>query len=213
MNTDDDALAQALRQAASRIPVSPPPVAAVVRQGRALRRRRRAAGVAVAAALLAPVCLLAVRSGDTSPVRPGGTASAGTSAGAETVTPGEKVTTPSGTSLWLTGRGVFLVGAGHPASAPDTVLVADTPPGHVGGASRGTGSGTVWAGIYRGPETPDKITLAVGGRTLRARLYTLPGSPGWVAYCAETSTPGLATAKPTVRVQAADGTLLLTTRL
>jgi hypothetical protein len=212
MNTDD-ALGEALRQAASRIPVGPPPVAAVVRQGRAMRRRRRAAGVAVAAALLAPVCLLAVRSADTSPVRPRGAASASSSAQADTVASGEKVTTPSGTSLWLTGRGVFLVGAGRPASAPDTVLVADTPTGHVSGVARGTGSGTVWAGVYRGPRAPSRITLAVGGRTLPARLYTLTGSPGWVAYCAETSTPGLASAKPTVRVHAADGSLLLTARL
>ncbi|MEU6092633.1 hypothetical protein ABZ865_38835 [Streptomyces sp. NPDC047085] len=212
MNTDD-ALAQALRQAASRISVGPPPVAAVVRQGRALRRRRRAVGLAVAATVLAPVCLLAVPHGDTSPVRPGSTASASTSAQAEVVASGEKVTTPSGASLWLTGRGVFLAGAGHPASAPDTALVADTPAGHVGGVAWGTGSGTVWAGVYRGPEAPSRITLEVGSRTVRARLYTLTGSPGWVAYCAETSTPGHASVKPTIRVYAADGSLLLTTRL
>ena len=212
MNTDD-ALAQALRQAASRVPVGPPPLAAVVRQGRALRRRRRAAGLAVAAALLAPVCLLAVPSHETSPGLPGGTASASTSAQVDVVTSGETVRTSSGTSLWLTSRGLFLAGAGHSASAPDTVLVADTPAGHVSGVVRSGSSGTVWAGVYRGPKTPSKITLAVGAQTLRARLYTLSGTPGWVAYCAETSTPSRDSVKPTVRVYNSVGTLLLTTRL
>ncbi|MFF3062607.1 hypothetical protein [Streptomyces sp. NPDC057909] len=80
----------------------------------------------------------------------------------------------------------------------------------------GNSSGTLWAGIYRGPGTPSKITLAVGGQTLQARVYTLPSSPGWVAYYAEASTTldlGAAKPKPTVRAYAADGTLLMTTRL
>ncbi|WP_432190372.1 hypothetical protein [Streptomyces sp. Tue6028] len=145
---------------------------------------------------------------------PASTASASTTA--RVVTSGEKVTAPSGTSLWLTRRGLFLVAAGHPASTPDTFLVADTPAGHVGGLARGSSSGSVWAGVYRGPGAPSKITIAIGGQTLQARIYTLPGSPGWIAYCAETSTPSLGLldmGKPTVRAYAADGTLVLTTRL
>ncbi|MFI8829366.1 hypothetical protein [Streptomyces sp. NPDC053431] len=144
---------------------------------------------------------------------PASTATA--TATAQVVASGEKVTTLSGTSLWLTRQGLFLVAAGHPASAPDTLLVADTPAGHVGGmVARGSSSGTVWAGIYRDPGAPSKITIEVGDQTLRARIYTLPGSPGWVAYSADTSTPLRSDlSKPTVRAYAADGALLLTTRL
>lgn len=208
----DDALSQALRQAASQVPVGSPPMAAIVRQGRTLRRRRRAAGLAVAAAFLTPVCLLAVRSAGTPPVVPASTASASTNA--QVVTSGEKVTTPSGTSLWLTRQGLFLVAAGHPASAPDTVLVADMPSGHVGGVALGSSSGSVLAGVYRGSGVPSKITIAVGGQTLRARIYTLPGSPGWVAYYTEAFKHfNSGFPKPIVRAYAADGTLLLTTRL
>ncbi|WP_395297551.1 hypothetical protein ACF9IK_31945 [Kitasatospora hibisci] len=209
-----DALADALRQTASRVPVGPPPVEAVFRQGRALRRRRRAAGLAVAAAVLAPACLLAVRSAGTPPSVPAGTAQAGTTqTGPQVVTSGEKVTNPSGTSLWLTEQGLFLTTAGQPGSAAESVLVADTPVGRLTGLARGSGSATVWAGVYRGPGTPAKLTLAVDGRTLPARLYALAGSPGWVAYSAETALPRNSAEKPTVEAYAADGTLLLTTRL
>ncbi|MFI9825640.1 hypothetical protein ACIHFC_35250 [Streptomyces sp. NPDC052013] len=211
MNTDD-ALSQALRQAASQVPVGPPPVAAIIRQGRSLRRRRRSVGLAVAVAFLAPACFLTVRSAATPPITPASTASASTTA--QMVTSGERVTTPSGTSLWLTRQGLFLVAAGHPASAPDTFLVTDTPAGHVGGLARGSNSGTVWAGVYRGPGAPSKITIAVRGQTFQARIYTLPGSPGWLAYYTETSKHlSFDSPKPTVRAYAADGTLLMTTRL
>ncbi|MFC5884277.1 hypothetical protein RMN57_06405 [Kitasatospora sp. CM 4170] len=51
------------------------------------------------------------------------------------------------------------------------------------------------------------------GRTLQARLYTLAGSPGWVAYCAETALSRPGAEKPTVEAYVADGSLLPTTRL
>jgi hypothetical protein len=80
--------------------------------------------------------------------------------------------------------------------------------------SQGNGSLTAFAGIYRGPGTPSKIVLGIGGGALQARVYTLPGSPGWIAYYTEASTSfDFRGDKATVRAYAADGTLLLAARL
>jgi hypothetical protein len=212
----DEALTTALRQTASEIPVGPAPIDAVVRGSRAIRRRRRTVAMAVAAVVVTPACLLAVRATTTPPPPAGaGPASAGAPAhtAAQLMMPGQKFTAFAGTTLWLTRLGLCLASPAHPDPYPDSVLVADTRPGQVAAMMASTGPRAVWAGVYRGPGTPDKITLTIGDRTLPVRLYTLAGHPGWIAFAADTAASGRSTDKPTLRAYATDGTLLLSTRL
>ncbi|GAA1972050.1 hypothetical protein [Catenulispora subtropica] len=66
---------------------------------------------------------------------------------------------------------------------PDLLRVAEVLPGKVSTLASGNASGTLWAGIYRGPVSDTtKVTIKVGGRTLEAHVTSLAGHPGWGVY-------------------------------
>ncbi|AJF65058.1 hypothetical protein [Streptomyces vietnamensis] len=110
-------------------------------------------------------------------VAPAGTASA---AGAvRVVAPGERIAV-AGDRLWLTTEGLHVASG---TGTADVLRVADVFPGKVATIAHGDASGALFAGIYRGPVTATtEVTLTLGSRTLRARVVTLAGKPGWGAY-------------------------------
>ncbi|MBB4979622.1 MULTISPECIES: hypothetical protein [Streptomyces] len=205
--TQDETLAAALHEAAAAVPVGTAPTAAVMLRGRTIRRRRRAMRSAVvAAAVLVPVAGAAFSATFDSPsTPPAPSAPAPAPAAVRVVDPGEKVPLGRGHTMRLTAQGLYL---GVPKATEQLVKAAEVPGGKISATASGDGGGTVWAGIYRGPERPAGVTLSVGGRTVGARIVTLPGSPGWVAFHAYATRAG--TDGSTITVLGADGTVLAT---
>ncbi|MFF3604665.1 hypothetical protein [Streptomyces sp. NPDC002463] len=205
----DETLAAALHEAAAAVPVGTAPTAAVMLRGRTIRRRRRTMRSAVvAAAVLVPVVGAAFSATFGSPSTPPvPAASTPAPAAVQVVVPGEKVPLGRGHTMRLTAQGLYLA---VPKASEQLMKAADVPGGKISATTSGdgTGTGTVWAGIYRGPERPAGVTLSVGGRTVSARIVTLPGSPGWVAFHAYDTQAG--TNGSTITVLGADGTVLAT---
>ncbi|MEU6092635.1 hypothetical protein ABZ865_38845 [Streptomyces sp. NPDC047085] len=135
------------------------------------------AGVAAAAAANAPA--------KASPAHAATVAKAvkASAGGVRTVTPGQKLTA-GGDTLWLTPEGLSIVAPKSSGSdQPELVRVADVLPRKVTTVACGDASGTLWAGIYRGPVSAStKVTIKLGDRTLDAQVVTLAGKPGWGAY-------------------------------
>lgn len=212
MNQDED-LAAALKQAAAGLPVGPPPVDTVVRLGRGMRRRRRTAlATALAAAVLVPATAMAALSldppGSGAPAVPA--ASAAASPHVRVVGPGEKIAPGRGNTLWLTAQGLFLgtPESSGPAGKP-ALKAAEVPHGAITGTTFVNTSGTLHAGIYRGPDKAVGITTTIGGRTVATQVITLAGSPGWTAFYADDTEQGATSPGTlTVTVRAADGTVL-----
>ncbi|MEV6295759.1 hypothetical protein AB0M41_36260 [Streptomyces sp. NPDC051896] len=101
----------------------------------------------------------------------------------QTVQPGQKLTA-GGDTLWLTPEGLSIVAPKSSGSdQPELIRVADVAPGKVATMASGDASGTLWAGIYRGPVSAStKVTIKLGDRTLDAQVATLAGKPGWGAF-------------------------------
>jgi hypothetical protein len=212
MNQDED-LAAALQQAVAGLPVGPAPVDTVVRLGRKMRRRRQATlSMALAAVVLIPASAVAALSlgsfGSSTPTVPA--ASAATSTQVQVVGPGEKVALGRDNTMWLTGQGMFLVTPKSSGTTKEQVMnAAEVPSGKIFANASGDASGTLYAGIYRGPGKAARITAAIGSRTLNTQVVTLAGSPGWAAFYAdETQAGAKSTPALTITVQAADGTVL-----
>jgi hypothetical protein len=171
------------------------------------RNRGRASLVAVAAAALlatgAGMAAAANAPAKATPVHAATVAKAvRASAGAvQTVEPGQKLTA-GGDTLWLTPEGLSVVAPKSSGSdQPDQIRVADVLPGKVADVAYGDASGTLWAGIYRGPVSAStKVTIKLGDRTLDAQVATLAGKPGWGAfYVFDTHRSG--TDKPVITVE------------
>jgi hypothetical protein len=103
--------------------------------------------------------------------------------GVQTVQPGQKLTA-GGDTLWLTPEGLSIVAPKSSGSdQPELIRVADVAPGKVATMASGDASGTLWAGIYRGPVSAStKVTIKLGDHTLDAQVATLAGKPGWGAF-------------------------------
>ncbi|WP_413103637.1 hypothetical protein [Streptomyces sp. Inha503] len=71
-------------------------------------------------------------------------------------------------------------------------------------------TGTLWAGTYRGTETPSRITVAVAGRTVEASLLVLSSRPGWIAYYADFPDTQDTNRHPVITTRSADGTTVVT---
>nr|WP_163017137.1 hypothetical protein [Streptomyces chartreusis] len=212
MNQDED-LAAALKQEAAGLPVGPAPVETVVCLGRRMRRRRQAAlSTALAAVVLIPASAVAAlslgSSGSGTPSVPA--ASTAASRQVKVVGSGEKVTLGRANTMWLTGQGMFLVTPKSSGTTKERVLnAAEVPSGKISAIASGDASGTLYAGIYRGPGKAARITAALGNRKLNTQVITLAGSPGWAAFYADDPRAGAkSTPALTVTVQAADGTIL-----
>lgn len=213
MNQDED-LAAALKQAAAGLSVGPAPVDTVVGLGRRTRRRRKATALstALAAVVLIPASAVAVlplgSSGPDSFAVPA--ASTAASPQPRVVGPGEKVVLGRANTMWLTDQGMFLVTPKSSGTTKARVLnAAEVPSGKISAIGAGDASGTLYAGIYRGPGKVARITAAVGDRTLSTHVVTLAGSPGWAAFYADdTWTEVMSTSALTFTVHAADGTIL-----
>ena len=152
------------------------------------RGRASLVAVAVAAVLAtgAGVAAAAAAPAKASPVHAATVAKAAvkaTAGGVRTVAPGQRLTA-GGDTLWLTQEGLSVVAPKSSGSdTPELIRVTDALPGKWTGASLGDASGTLWAGIYRGPVSAStKITLKLGDRTLNAQVVTLAGKPGWGAF-------------------------------
>ncbi|WP_395297549.1 hypothetical protein ACF9IK_31935 [Kitasatospora hibisci] len=147
----------------------------------------------------APVPAAAVTRAAAAPVAAPVAAKAG---GVQTVAPGERLTA-GGATLWLTPQGLSVVAPKFSGTdKPDVTRVADVRPGKVTSAAWGDASGTLWAGIFRGPVSDStKITIRLGDRTLDAKVVTLAGRPGWGAFYAFDTQKTDASAKPAVTVQ------------
>ncbi|GAA1972058.1 hypothetical protein [Catenulispora subtropica] len=217
----DETLAEAMQRTAHRIAVNPSPTAETVRRGLVARRRRRTATTALAVAAVGAIGAIGIpdwsaRSHSASPgQQPAATRTIDTQSARDTVTTvaaGEHVTMPSGAELWLSSQGLSLaLGTGHQQS--DTVPVPDPSTAPVTAVARTVGSTTLWAGIYHGPGTPATVTLTFGGRSVPAKVLTLPGSPGWMAFAAEAAGSDTGTDKPVLSAYSADGTKLLAIRV
>ncbi|MFE4922284.1 hypothetical protein [Streptomyces sp. NPDC056661] len=204
----DQTLAAAFHKAAAGLPVGTAPTAAVIRQGKMIRRRYKAMrSVVVAAAVLVPAVGVALSAtSNSSPTPPAPAASAAASAAVKVVGPGEKMMLGRGNTMWLTGQGMFLVTPKASGSTKGGLMeVAKVPEGKISAIAVGDEASTVWAGIYRSPEKPTKVTLSMRGRTMSARIVTLPGRPGWVAFHAYVTQAGT---DITITIQGADGAIL-----
>ncbi|WP_432190374.1 hypothetical protein [Streptomyces sp. Tue6028] len=156
-----------------------------------------ATGVGVAAASGAGASVKAT------PVHAAAAAVKASAGGVQTVKPGQRITV-GGDTLWLTPQGLSIVAPKSSGTGkPDLVRVTDAQPGKWTGTARGDASGTLWAGIYRGPvSSSTKVTIKVGGRTLDAKVATLAGKPGWGAfYVFDTHKIDFKTNKPVITVQ------------
>lgn len=151
------------------------------------RKRGRASLVTVAAAaVLAAGVGVAAASGEGVSVKATPVHAAAVKAsvgGVQTVTPGQRITA-GGDTLWLTARGLSVVAPKSSGSEkPDLIRVTDARPGKWTGMARGDASGTLFAGVYRGPVSAStKVTIKLGGRALGAKVVTLAGKPGWGAF-------------------------------
>lgn len=204
----DEILAAALHEAAA-VPVGTAPTAAVLRKGRTMRRRRAALRSAVVAAMVlipAAGVLFSATSSDPSPAPPAPLASSAPSAAVRVVDPGEDVALGRGNTMRLSGQGMSLVTPGVSGSEERLTEVAEVPAGRVTATVAADDTDTLWTGVYRGPETPARVTVSSGDRTTTARIVTLPGRPGWIAFYAN-GTDGV-TGDSTVTVQARDGEIL-----
>ncbi|NWF24740.1 hypothetical protein HW130_00390 [Streptomyces sp. PKU-EA00015] len=201
----DETLAAALHEAAEGVPVGTAPTAAVMRQGKMIRRRHKAMRSAVvAAAVLVPAVGVAFSATFDSSPRPQVPAA---SAAVKVVDPGEKVMLGRGKTMWLSDQGMFLATPNASGSAKERLMeVAEVPGGKISATAAGDDAGTVWAGIYRGPEKPTRVTFSLEGRTMNARIVTLPGRPGWVAFHADDT--HARKNDITITVQGADGAIL-----
>ncbi|MFC8008749.1 hypothetical protein [Streptomyces cinereoruber] len=212
MSQDED-LAAALKQAAAGLPVGPAPVDTVLRLGRRMRRRRHATlSTALAAAVLIPASAVAALSlgsfGSRTPTVPA--ASTAASPHVQVVDSGEKVVLGRDKTIWLTGQGMFLATPKSSDTTKEPALnAAEVPSGKISANASGDASGTLYAGIYRGPGKAARITVAIGSRTLNTQVITLAGSPGWAAFYADDTRAGtISMPALTITVQAADGTIL-----
>ncbi|MFF0432281.1 hypothetical protein ACFYU9_08690 [Streptomyces sp. NPDC004327] len=208
----DETLAAALHEAAAAMPVGAAPTAAVMRRGKTIRRRHKALrSAAVAAAILVPVAGAAFAATFGAPATPRvPVASAPAPAAVTVVAPGEKVALGGGSTMWLTDRGMFLATPRTSGSKAERqqLEVADVPAGKISATAAGDGTGTVWAGIYHGPDKPADVTVSMGGRTVSARMVVLPGRPGWVAFHTYDTRAGNGTNDITITVRGADGAIL-----
>ncbi|MEU9298685.1 hypothetical protein [Streptomyces sp. NPDC048266] len=214
MKQDED-LAAEFKLVTADLPVGPAPVKAVVRLGRRIRRRRQATlSMALAAAILIPVSAVAALSlgsfGSRTPTPTVPAASAAASAQVQVVEAGEKVALGRDNMMWLTGQGMFLVNPKFSGTTKGRLLDASkVPSGKISATTSGDTSGTLHAGIYRGPGKAARITVAIGSRTLNTRVITLAGGPGWAAFYADDTQGGTINVPAlTITVQAADGTIL-----
>ncbi|WP_330174298.1 hypothetical protein OG875_12545 [Streptomyces sp. NBC_01498] len=203
----DEPLATALRGAAAAVPVGTAPTSAVIRRGKTMRRRRTALRSAVvAAAILVPAggVLFAATSGPV-PAPPLPVASAPASAPVRVVDPGEELPLGRGNTMTLTDQGMSLVTPGVSGAEEKSTEVGEAP-GGISATVATDDTGTLWAGIHRGPEPPARVTVAAGGRTTTARTVTLPGRPGWFAFYADDARGS--TDDFTITVQGSDGAIL-----
>ncbi|MEU4359239.1 hypothetical protein [Streptomyces virginiae] len=212
MNHDED-LAAALKQAAADLPEGPAPVDMVVRLGRRMRRRRQATlSTALAAAVLIPASAVAApslgSSGSGTPTVPAASTAASTQV--QVVSSGEKVALGRASTMWLTGQGMFLLTPKSSGTTKESVLnAAEVPSGKISAVASGDTSGTLYAGIYRGPGKATRITAAIGNSTLNTQVIRLADSPGWAAFYADDTQAGAkSTPALTITVQGADGTIL-----
>ncbi|MFF2847588.1 hypothetical protein ACFVT5_14880 [Streptomyces sp. NPDC058001] len=204
----DETLATALHEAAAGVPVGTAPTAAVMRRGKMIRRRHKAIRAAAAtAAVLVPVVGVAYSATfDSSPTPPVPAASDAAPWAVKVVNPGEKVMLGRDGTMWLTEQGMFLRPKASVSAGERLMKPAEVPEGKVSVTAAGDGGGTVWGGVYRGPATPTEVTLSLGGRTVSARIVTLPGRPGWVAFHADDAHAWADDI--TVTVKGADGAIL-----
>ncbi|MFF8380663.1 hypothetical protein ACF07V_31520 [Streptomyces sp. NPDC015661] len=210
--TPDEALTAALREAAAHAPTTSAPTAAVMRRGKAIRRRHRVTRSAVlVAALLVPVAGAATLS-----LRPPGSDSAPAvpavppaSSEVTVVDPGERIPLAGHHAMWLTDQGVFLEVPTAGRAEVRLTKASEVPGGTISTSVSADASGTLWTGVYRGPGAPARVTVSVDGRSMDARVVTLSGAPGWVAFHADDAHAG-ATSRSgvTITVRATDGTVL-----
>jgi hypothetical protein len=219
---DDEVLSAALRRAADEVPAGPAPMDEAVSAGRALRRRRAAQRTAVTTAAVAVAAVVAVAGGlpeslraDSSPAaRPATTAAPAP----RVVDPGEWTGTGRGNQLRLSTDGRLTVTredngtAQHQDTAARLRTTSAAPAASLSATAFDDDAGTLWAGIYRGTRTPSRITVAVAGQTVEARLLVLSSRPDWVAYYADVPGAQGADRQPVITARSADGTALATIR-
>jgi hypothetical protein len=174
------------------------------------RRRQVTLSTALAAVVLIPVSAvtaLSLGSADTPAVPAASTAA---SPQVQVVGSNEQVALSRANMMWLTGQGMFLVTPKSSGTTKKRVLnAAEVPSGKISAIASRDASGTLYAGIYRGPGKVASITVANGTRILNTHVITLADSPGWVAFYADGTQAGAkSTAALTVTVRAADGTIL-----
>lgn len=104
-----------------------------------------------------------------------------------------------GYKLSLAADGLHVLSTG--AAKADVLRVDEVLPNKVSTLARTDASGTLLAGIYRGPVSEStKITITLDGRKLPATVTSLPGNPGWgVFYVLDSHKIGAA--KPSITVQ------------
>ncbi|NUR03229.1 MAG: hypothetical protein HOY79_43965 [Streptomyces sp.] len=104
-----------------------------------------------------------------------------------------------GYKLSLAADGLHVLSPG--AAKAEVLRVAEVLPNKVSTLASSDGSGTLLAGIYRGPVSGStKITIMLDGRKLPATVTSLPGNPGWgVFYVLDSHNIGAA--KPSITVQ------------
>jgi hypothetical protein len=214
----EEAVRQALRDAAWRL--EPPPWPAEAVRGRARRRRVRgivlaaplAAAVAVAAVLLLPPQPHDPPMPAASPTRqpePGPTAER--TASPLLASPGKKLKIGHGAWLTLTTEQVCL-GFDGPAEC-DPVGPGNQPSGTIGLRIQSDSTGTLYRPLYIGPGEPVRITLRVGSASYQARLVTLPGRPGYATgYVWTSARSGTALPSAVVTAYGAQGQVLATFR-
>ncbi|MFF8380665.1 hypothetical protein ACF07V_31530 [Streptomyces sp. NPDC015661] len=124
-----------------------------------------------------------------------------------TVRPGEKVEPGLGHTMWLNRQGMVLATPSVSGGSETRLTKAsEVPGGTISATASADRSGTLWAGVYRGPGTPAKVTVEIDGRTLTGKVVTLAGKPGWAAFYAVD--PRTGSTAPEITVEAADGTVL-----
>ncbi|MFI0898447.1 hypothetical protein [Streptomyces sp. NPDC020983] len=166
------------------------------------RRRRRGwlAAVASAATLATGTGVAVAATGSAAPVNAAPAAAATAKPAPEALTvqvvsPGQKISVGGG-SVWLTSKGLALAPKDLGSASPTVVPVAGVLPGKVSTVASGSSSGVVWAGVFRLPVTS---TTSVTVGSVKAKVITLAGKPGWGAFYAF-DTKGTADAKPAILI-------------
>lgn len=128
----------------------------------------------------------------------------------------ERITASSaGAGIWLDSKGLYLASPGPDGvRQPNLLQVTDMKPGQISTLASGATWHAVLGGIYCGTfSQPVKVTIKQGGLAVTAKVISLPGAPGWFAFYTDASIDVGSDDKPTVYIDGADGTRLVSSKL